>query len=94
MKKLHPLLSVLLLILDWTKDPINYETKLVEREALFYTKTLINHILDEYFLYIMMEKIRLKEVLKMGNQLVYGSGYMKTDKRNMKKLRRMESWMV
>ena len=60
----------------------------------FILKTLRNHILDEYFLYMMMEKRRLKEVLKMGNRLVYGFGYMKMDKRNMKELGRVESWMV
>ena len=38
MKKLYPLLSVLLLIVGCSKDPINYETKLVERDGIFYTK--------------------------------------------------------
>ena len=38
MKKLYLLLSVLLLIVGCSEDPINYETKLVERDGVFYTK--------------------------------------------------------
>ena len=38
MKKLYSLLSVLLLIVGCSKDPINYETILVERDGVFYTK--------------------------------------------------------
>jgi len=34
MKKLYLLLSVLLLIVGCSKDPINYETKLFERDGI------------------------------------------------------------
>ena len=63
--KIFSHLLLILISFSFSQEAINYETTLIEKDHLFLPKTPINPTLDQYFLYMTMEKRKKKEVSKM-----------------------------